>query len=102
VAATMTEKAMAARPNLQRAIVGLCFLLVLVAYVVIWLSSTVGPDWRDCIAPAGRGWWDPYQVSFHNPPWVALRLWPIALLPLRAGFILNELWMGSLCCRHRR
>lgn len=91
MAATMTEKAGAAKPNLQRAIVSLCFILVLAVYVVIWLSPARGHDWRDSFAPAGRRWWDPYQVPFHNPPWVALLLWPIALLPLRAGFIVNGL-----------
>jgi hypothetical protein len=69
----------------------LCFLLVMLVYVAIWLSPARGHDWRDSFAPAGRAWWDPYQYPFHNPPWVALLLWPMAILPLRVGFIVNGL-----------
>ena len=91
MAAITTEKPRTARRNLQNLIIILCFLLVMMVYVTIWLSPSRGHDWRDSFAPAGRTWWDPYQVPFHNPPWVALLLWPLAILPLRVGFVVNGL-----------
>lgn len=99
MAATMTEKAMVAKPSQQRAVVGLCFLLVLATYAVIRLFPTRGHDWRDSFAAAGRTWSDPSQVPFHNPPWVALPLWPTVLPPLQAMSNLNGLSMGLPCCR---
>lgn len=91
MAAKMTGKPRTARQNLQHLIIVLCFLLVMLVYVAIWLSPERGHDWRDSFAPAGRTWLEPYQYPFHNPPWVALLLWPIAILPLRLGFIVNGL-----------
>jgi hypothetical protein len=87
----MTYKSMIAKLSPRHFIIALCFLLVFVVYAVIWMSPAAGHDWRDSFAPAGRMWWDPYQVPFHNPPWVALFLWPVAMLPLRMGFIANGL-----------
>ena len=100
MAATMTGKAMAAKPNLQRAIVGFCSLLALAVYVMIWPRPARGRDWLDSFAPADRSLWDPSQVPLHNARWVALLSWPIALLPLRAGFITNALSMDLSCRRH--
>ena len=70
----MTGKAMATKPNLQRAIVGFCSLLALAVYVMIWPRPARGRDWQDSFALADRSLWDPYQVPLHNARWVALRL----------------------------
>lgn len=102
MAATMTEKAMAAKPNLQRAIVGFSSLLALAVYVMIWPRPARARDWQDSFAPADRSLWEPYQVPLHNAPWVALLLWPVALLPLWAGFITNALSLDLSCRRHPR
>lgn len=91
MAAITTGKPRTARRNLQHPMIILCFLFVTVVCVAIWLSLSRGHDWRDSFAPAGRIWWDPYQVPLRHPPWVALLLWPIAILPLRVGFVVNGL-----------
>lgn len=68
-----------------------CFLLASVAYIAIWLAPASGHDWRDSFLPAARQWWRPFDYPYHNPPWAALLLWPLAILPERAGFVANGL-----------
>lgn len=79
------------QPHLQRCIVAVCFLLVLAIFVVIWVTPSFGYDWIVSFAPAGRDWLHPYDHLFHNPPWVAPVLWPLAVLPLRIGFVMSGL-----------
>lgn len=75
--------------RLRRAVAGLCFALAGVAFLAILLHPLVGNDWRFSFGPAARNWRQPYRVNFHNPPWAAVLLFPIAALPERMGVAIN-------------
>ncbi len=42
-------------------------------------------DWLDFFRPAALHWRNPYSGFIFNPPWIFPLLYPLALLPYRAG-----------------
>ena len=72
---------------------GLVYALLLAAPVVIlafYFFLPPGVDWYDGTGLAIRTPLHPYQIeSFHYPPWFALFLSPLGLLPSRLGQAIN-------------
>ncbi len=78
------------------AVIALCFSMATVALGAILLHPALGYDWIHSFGPAGRDWLHPYEHVFHNPPWVAFFLWPIAALPLQLGVYVNLIIMVTV------
>ena len=76
---------------IKKIIIALSFGLFAFVFWAILQHPDAGFDWLHTFGPAGRKWWAPYEVLYHNPPWIALLLWPLAVLPYSLGIIVNNL-----------
>jgi len=76
-------------PAVYNLALGLLIVSPLIVYIfAVYLPYTV--DWYDGAGIAARNPLHPYQIpAFINPPWYALLLSPLGLLPPQVGQALN-------------
>jgi len=85
----MTHQFSVREPQVKNLMVALSLAAPLVIYL-FYLYLPHGVDWYDGTGLAIRTPLDPYSViSFHYPPWFALLLSPLGLLPSQLGQAIN-------------